>query len=321
MSIAIISPGDRTHIITNPLDTTDIIYEVNPQKPRNFDFVICDTPDRSMLKEVLKHKFRNNILLFRMRGDPYWGINEWMDSKIKQKIALEMLSHVDGCVAIAHHQAKKYWEKTKIPTEIVQIGKEVTEWPHRNHSEDYLKILTLTNAMYPNKVNPIIDIIPEINQFLKNNGGIWNICGNGKYEDTLEKATRETENVNFLGYQNAYNQLSRSNLYLHPSDFDSYANAILEGMASNLPVIASNHPSFVNPDWPIDIFSDSYELEKYLKRYRHPKERTYAGRHNHNWVIRNASLEEIGRNWKDALKYFRLLETDFKTGYEVINNE
>lgn len=319
-TVGIISPGDRIDKITKPLDTTEIRYKVNPDH-RNFDIIICDTPDRQMFKEVIRNKFRSNILLFRMRGDPYWGIDKWINSKIKQKLALSMLKHVDGCIAIADHQADKYWNKTSIDTKIIKTSIDPKEWPNTYHQFNFIRAITLTNAMYPNKINPIIKNVKKVDKYLEENKGKWYICGEGKYEERLELATNSLKNVQFVGYQDAKDVLNWANVMLHLSNFDSYANAILEGMASGLPVLASNYPAFTNPTYPINIVDNFSDIERLFDKYKYPKERTYAGRKNYKWIKNNATHEIVGKKWVSTLNYFKLRNSNFKTAYGMIKNE
>lgn len=306
LSVAINSPGDRTHVITNALDAVGVEYRVNPDALGNQDLVVNDTPDRELLKDVIRHAppWTDRPLLFRMRGDPYWGIEQWMDSKLKQRVAIEMLQYVDGCVAIAPHQAEKYRRKTGVDTRLAQLSKDADAWPDVEHGGDDLRLVTLTNCMYPNKLRPIIDWMPFIDDFLAEHGGRWVIGGKGKYSDMLERATEDRAHVEFPGYVDATKTLAESNVMLHLSNFDSFANAILEGAASRLPVIANRHPAFTRNDLPVSIVDHHYELSSRLLALRDPATRQTVGEANEQHVRDRFNHTRIGVQWIEALQHF-----------------
>lgn len=73
----------------------------------------------------------------------------------------------------------------------------------------------------------------------------WHIAGDGPRMDTLRSLAREQgidDRVVFLGWQSREELLQcyqQSNLFLFPSRHEGMPNAVLEAMASGLPVIAS----------------------------------------------------------------------------------
>jgi len=73
----------------------------------------------------------------------------------------------------------------------------------------------------------------------------WHIAGDGPQMDTLKSLTQElgiADRVIFLGWQSQADlikQYQRANLFLFPSRHEGMPNALLEAMASGLPVIAS----------------------------------------------------------------------------------
>ena len=73
----------------------------------------------------------------------------------------------------------------------------------------------------------------------------WRIAGDGPQMDFLKRLARELgihERVAFLGWQSRdqiIEQYRQSNLFLFPSRHEGMPNAVLEAMASGLPVIAS----------------------------------------------------------------------------------
>lgn len=73
----------------------------------------------------------------------------------------------------------------------------------------------------------------------------WNIAGDGPHLPALQRMLREyglVDRVHFLGWQSAAKvkeEYARANLFLHPSRHEGMPNALLEAMASELPVIAT----------------------------------------------------------------------------------
>lgn len=74
----------------------------------------------------------------------------------------------------------------------------------------------------------------------------WNIAGDGPEMETLKAMTREhgiPDRVAFLGWQSRQELIQcyrQANLFLFPSRHEGMPNAVLEAMASGLPVIASS---------------------------------------------------------------------------------
>ena len=73
----------------------------------------------------------------------------------------------------------------------------------------------------------------------------WRIVGDGPYLQPLKRMVRESGldgRVQFLGWQmpdEVKGEYARANLFLHPSRHEGMPNAVLEAMASELPVIAT----------------------------------------------------------------------------------
>jgi len=303
-SVAILSQSDRTDRITNPLTYSKIPFDVDSANPYEHDILIVETPDREMFKEVLKRPLHDTQVLFRMRGDPYWGIDEWIGNGIKRQLALRMLKYVDGCVALAPHQAEKYVTKTGNPTHIVPLSIDTREWPSTNHTDEELRILSLTNCMYPRKVDPIIDAAPVVEDVLADVGGYWRIGGKGRHEDKLRKALKGYTHVEFGGYVDAKEELRDANLMLHLSQFDSFANAIMEGSASTLPVITTDYVAFTDHNLPVETISDHDDLRRKLLDYRHPVARQGRGHDNEAHIAEYYNHQRVGRAWQRAILDF-----------------
>lgn len=306
---AVLSQSNRTWQIEAALAQTPIEYEIDPDDPWEFDVLVIETPDRDMLQHVTTGKFKDTTTVFRMRGDPYWGIHHWHDHpfppvrKAKTYLALKQLEWVDCCFPIAKHQAETYRTKTGNPTRIVQLSREVDNWPTITHTDHELRILSLTNCDYPTKIKPLIEYAPAINTVLGDIGGQMVIGGDGRYADRLQNAVEGLEHVSYPGYVDARARLKSANLMLHLSEFDAFAGAILEGFASHIPVVTTDHPAFTNPEYPTDTIDSETELRQTLRAYATPEKRTASADAGMQCVKTRYSHDQLGKDWADALQW------------------
>lgn len=85
------------------------------------------------------------------------------------------------------------------------------------------------------------------------------ILGEGELEDYLKKLVNDyklTENVHFLGFQkNPFKYITKSDMYVFPSLYEGFPNALAEGMVCGLPVISSDCES-----GPREILSPDLDL-------------------------------------------------------------
>lgn len=294
-SIAILSPGKRSDRLTIPLDAIDATYTVNPPTPTSHDVILCDTPDRTMFKATIKARLTDTPILFRQRGDPFWGIDEWVDSRIKQRLLYRMLKGVDGCIAMAPHQAVKYARKTQVPTDIVTLSKRTSEWPDTTHTDRELRAITLTNAVYRDKIQPLIDIAPTVNKMLDT--GTWRIGSwSDGYSDYIRDELTPYENITYGLELDAHAELERANIMLHHSNLDVVPNAVLEGLSARLPVLTNPHIAFRQSPAPLIITSTSQELRRTLGRLRDPNRRQTLGDRGHQHVDTMHDPAKIGRD-------------------------
>jgi glycosyltransferase involved in cell wall biosynthesis len=305
---AILSQSDRTWQIEAALETTSVPYEVDPADPWEHDVLVIETPDREMMRHVVRGRNEGTTVVFRMRGDPYWGISHWYDHPVppvrwgKQWLALKQLEWVDACFALAPHQKETYRRRTGNPTRQVKLSRHVDHWPTADHTDEKLQLLTLTNCMYPAKIKPLIEYAETVNDVLNDTGGYWTIGGDGRYADRLAEAVEPYEHIWYPGYVDAHEHLDRANCLLHLSYMDSFAGAVLEGMASGLPVISTSHPAFTElPTDPID--GSANQLRSLLRGYVDPQRRAARGERNLAVADERYSHERVGERWVDLLHW------------------
>jgi len=305
ISVAVIEQSGRSENLINPLQATEMDVAVDPGDPHARDIVVLDTPDRRLAKEVIKKPLHDAVLVFRMRGDPFYGIDEWIDSPIKCWLARNVvIPGVDGCIAVSPAHARLFEKKTGIESAPSQIPAYPERWPTTTHSDEELRIVTLTNCVYREKVDPLVDAAPTVEQVLDEQGGHWRICGDGNYEKDLAAAVSDYDYISFLGYQDAHEQLRWGNLMVHLSHLDGTPNATLEAMSSQLPVITNDHHTFVDREWPNAVIKSKDELRAALYEYTNPEMRQSRGERGEQHVREKHNDATIGQ---DYVRYFRRL--------------
>ncbi len=107
-------------------------------------------------------------------------------------------------------------------------------------------IITFISRIF--ELKGIEDLIVVAKQILKEHQNVnFLIAGRGSLEKKLEHEARITKNLLYLGYRkDVPNLLAISDIYVLPSYSEGLSPAILEAMASGLPVVTTNVGS--NPD-------------------------------------------------------------------------
>lgn len=302
LQVAVVSPGDRTDRLTDPMEAVGLKHSVNPTDLTAHDVVVCDTPDREMLKAVARCRAAGVPVLFRMRGDPFWGIDEWVDSRVKKAVLFRMFRAVDGCVAIAPHQAEKFARKTGVPTDLTSLPKDASAWPNTVHTSTDLRILTLTNCVYPDKIEPLVEIAPVVDDLLTGEE-VWRIGSWSEgHDDYLREELAPYENIDFELRLDAKAELEQANVMLHHSRLDVLPNAVLEGMASRLPVLTNDHVAFTQSAAPLRVTRTRARLHRELERFRDPANRRDVGERGHRYVRERHDPTRVGNELVAAIE-------------------
>ncbi|WP_161607156.1 glycosyltransferase [Halovivax asiaticus] len=283
-----------------PLQHTVMDVSVEPDDAYERDIVICDNADRDLAKEVLKKPFHNAALVYRMRGDVFHELDLWPIHWSKQWIAENIiLPNVDGVVAVSDRLADKYRHETGLQA-VGSAGlcKRVDEWPAVSHEGEELNIVTLTNMNYWEKIRPIVSWAEPVNAVLSEVGGHWRVCGEGNHDDRLADELASYSHVSYEGWVNADDVLQESNLMLHPSLLDGQPNSVLEGMASNLPVVTNDFEAFTEFPGPLCVASSAVELKDYLRTFTDPNERQNKGRDCREYIQTSHSPEAIAEQYE-----------------------
>jgi len=303
ISVAVLYPGNRVEKILTPLEYSDLHVEVEPDNRREFDFVIADNADTDLGKEVLKNPFTDTELIYRMRGDVYHELDLWDMNPVKRWIAKNIvLQYVDGVLAVSDRLAENYRQENANPT-IGSAGlvKDPTKWPETKHTGSKLRCATLTNCNYKRKVEPLIDRMDVVDSVLEEKGGEWHICGKGENTTQLKLAARGYDNIEFKGYVDAKEKLQWANCMLHFSELDGQPNSVLEGFASEVPIITNDFAAFTQGNAPLLISESDATLERLLDTVSNPSVRSDMAAQGVSYLKTHHSLDAIAESYE---RYF-----------------
>lgn len=302
-SVAICYPGGRLSKLTVPLETTGLDVSVDPEDPHDHDVILLDMPGSSMIAPLLQADDSTPVV-YRIRGNLWRASRYWRLGAVKSSLSTRVLfPRLDGAIPIDSYIETEFQNRTgNTATEPIGLAISPEEWPTVEHTDRELRLLTLTNCDYRGKVDPILRNIELVDDVLAEHGGQWVIGGDGRFEDELAAATADADYVEFAGYVDAESWLDRSNVLFHPSEFDvQVPNAVLEGMASTLPVLTTSFPPFDDHERLRSPRSDA-ELRNTLKTLRRPEIRRQEGERNLAYVREEHSPEVIGERYERFLE-------------------
>ena len=113
------------------------------------------------------------------------------------------------------------------------------------HSEkDVINLVTVTKFAFKDKSEGVLNMIKILEKIQKITDKQINytLIGGGLYLERLKEKTKKYDtNVKFTGFlDNPKEILEKSDIFIYYSVHDNFPNAILEAMASGLPVITNN---------------------------------------------------------------------------------
>lgn len=298
----------RLEKLARPLDDVSIQHTAlsGDFSWADIDVIMCDIPGTTLSKGIL-YKYLHNIpLVYRMRGNYWQEIKPLPMAKPRAAVANRVLfPQCDGiCVPDTYLQTELF-TRSSFSKESAAVGipKEVSDYPLVNHTEGACTLLTLTNFDYQEKIEPLYVYMDVVDQFLQDVDGTWYVAGNGEHATTFEKTCRKYEHVQFTGFIDPTEYLSRSSILLHLSRFDIAApNAILEAMASGLPVITNDFPPFEETPELITVSSDSELRNRLNQLCSDPAKRRKIGRQAREYVREEHSYTAIGQRYKTFLE-------------------
>jgi glycosyltransferase involved in cell wall biosynthesis len=145
----------------------------------------------------------------------------------------------------------------------------------------------------------------------------WRIAGDGPQMDELKSLAREfgiSERVMFLGWQSREDLAEwyhRSNLFLFPSRHEGMPNAVLEAMASGLPVVATriagNEELVLDGETGLLVHPEDVQSLRDALRTLLADERLRErlGRASRQRVGKDYSWENVARRYSETLESLR----------------
>jgi glycosyltransferase involved in cell wall biosynthesis len=107
------------------------------------------------------------------------------------------------------------------------------------------QILWIARLTEQKGVSSLIRIIEKINATDLREKVIFNIVGNGEFENEIDKLRKKWNNVNWFGYVEYRflpNIYSQNNLYICTSKWEAFGLSVLEAQAIGMPAISFNIP-------------------------------------------------------------------------------
>lgn len=267
------------------------------------------TDDRSAADVVITDNPRNARLLnaptyYRPRGN-WWRVmaRRPLGTYRRALTTLTRFPFLDGILVPGGHLARVAARHApNADLDLVPLSIDVGEWPTVTHTDAELRCVTLTNFDYKPKVAPLVEYAFTVSQALDTHGGTWRICGDGEYREWVYNRIAGYPNIDLPRYVDATEALAESSLMLHLSGMDiSAPNAVLEGAASNLPVVVNGFEGFDSNMSVVQTEGDR-ELEAALERFTEPRERARQGGWARGYVADRHDPERVGWRIMEAIE-------------------
>jgi len=252
MQVALHFQSDRAHTLRGPLEAAGVdVSDFEGQLLGGEHAVICGSP--GLLSE---HMGSRVPVILRLRGNMWAERGGGHVGSLRSWFKDQLLSSVcDGVLTPDARLDRMLRERTGV-TNTAVVGLPVVEgdWPAVEHTDETLRCLTLTNLDYERKIAPLYRWTTRFEEFAAGTDHRWRICGDGEYSGEFAEHVRNMDSVSFEGFQPARDELAAANLMLHPSGMDiTLPNAVLEGVASNLPVVTTEFGAFCETNGVVSI--------------------------------------------------------------------
>ncbi|MGK7295656.1 MAG: glycosyltransferase [Candidatus Wenzhouxiangella sp. M2_3B_020] len=279
--------------MTKPLAAVDI----KVVEPAEADVVITDT-----LRRRYPVVWNDSPICFRPRTH---YLRYWQQHRLGGlRGRLNLMFGTRNCARVLAPDpatATRLDAHSRAPVDTVALPKPVDGYPVRDHTGEALHLLTLTNLDYRQKLDPILDALDAVEAWCDATNSIWSIAGDGTHADVLAAELRSGyPDIEYVGYVDAPAWLKRADALIHVSELDIQApNAVLEAMASGLPVVTNDYPPFAaSPTLsaPVDA------LDSVLSGLQCPDTRARIGAQNREYVANQHDPAAIGEQYRDALQ-------------------
>jgi glycosyltransferase involved in cell wall biosynthesis len=225
------------------------------------DIFIIDSPGLIFLFAFFVSRIFNIPFAARMRGN-IWDV--FSDQRIYMKfpqllyrfIILKcsefVLRRSDRVFPVSRPLAKAIEEKgiQRDRIRVLQFPIDYHTFCPREEKKEFITLLSITNLSFRAKFTELIRLLPEIDHVLTRHESVhYTVIGSGKFSREFEEAIRTmktADRVHYLGYQTNIPRFFReSDIFLHFSRLDGFPGAVVEAMASELPVVANRYEAMV----------------------------------------------------------------------------
>jgi hypothetical protein len=301
ISVAVMYTGGRADKMLVPLRATDMHVAVEPEDPWTYDVMLLDNADRYMVWPVIRKHWptTDTKVVYRMRGNVYEELDRWDMNPLKEHLAKRVLANADGFLAVNGGMATIARRRARVePVGVAGLAKRTSEWPAVEHTEGEVRAITLTNADYFEKVEPAVRWADVFERFASQHGGVWHIYGNGLHTEWLGDALEKYDHVAFEGYtETPTDTIAHYNAMIHLSELDALPNSVLEGMASQLPVVTNDFYAFTETRAPHTVVHDAQDFRAVLGTLQNPQTRQQAGEENREYVRQHHTPERVGQQY------------------------
>lgn len=312
ISVAIMYTGGRAEKMIVPLQATEMEVDIEPDHPWTYDVMLLDNADRYMVWPVIRKNWptTDTKVVYRMRGNVYEELARWDMNPFKEHLAKLVLANADGFICVNEGMATIASRRAKIePVGVAGLAKRLDEWPTVNHTAGDIHGITLTNNDYIEKAEPLVRYGQIVDEFFDEHGGHWDIYGEGLHSEWLTYATDQFDHIDYVGYTETPDvTIAKYNVMFHFSELDALPNSILEGLASNLPVITNDFYAFTESPAPLEIVHDRSHLLETLNRLQVPETRQAIGADGRSYIGEYHTPDYVGEQYVEYFK--RLLNHD-----------
>jgi glycosyltransferase involved in cell wall biosynthesis len=297
MRVALHFQSNRHATIQEPLEAVGVGVALNPAEFGEYDAVICGSPG------LLSDHWRfDGPVVYRLRGN-LWEERAGHLVKPRSWVKDRMFSRLcDGALTPDSRLDALLRRRTNVSeTAVVGLPIDRHDWPTVAHNNHEIRALTLTNFDYEKKIEPLYSFTTTADAWLAENGGRWVVCGDGDHADAFADHAGGLDHVEYRGYQPAREVLAESNVMIHPSNMDIQTpNAVLEGVASNLPVILSDSKPFDGQNVTLSVSCGG--LGDALAVLENPTERRWCAGYGWDYLKQHHAHEHIGEDIRGFLE-------------------
>jgi len=218
----------------------------------NYDLIHCHTPVGGVLTRLASKKSRKKgtKVIYTAHGFHFYKgapMKNWILYYPVEKI-LARLTDTIITINKEDYTVAKHFNKSKIEY-VPGVGINLSKFQDKIVDKEQVvtklgvdknKIILLSVGELIKRKNHQI-VIKALSK-LNNKNIIYLICGQGELEVNLKKLANDLNvNVKFLGYRNDVEQIcSISDVFVFPSTQEGLPIALIEAMASGMPVVCSN---------------------------------------------------------------------------------